>query len=124
MQQYLFNSQLFYSVKSHLKFPAKLVFPEFFAHVIATLLNWCFYIANGDEKCETEKEQRAASRKLIICFFDGLQTTINLLYLMGKHVQIISLIVISCTGSRINSESITVWMLQVQFNLISFGKSY
>ena len=86
MQQYLFNSQLFYSVKSHLKFPAKLVFPEFFAHVIATLLNWCFYIANGDEKCETEKEQRAASRKLIICFFDGLQTTINLLY--GFNCQI------------------------------------
>ena len=77
MQQYLFNAQQFYSVKSHLKFPAKLVFPEFFAHTIATLLNWCFYIknANGDENPQT-----AASRKLIICFLDCLQTTVNLLY--------------------------------------------
>lgn len=73
-QQYLFDWKTFYSVKSHKLFPGILCFPEFFAHVISTVLNKVSFTS-----CPKEKF-------LLSSFYECLQTIIDLLF--GSNCQI------------------------------------
>jgi len=88
----LFDWKTFYSNKSHLKFPSILCFPEFYAHTVATLLNWGLYVKhnnnnNNNNNKNNEKSIKAIC-KLMFTFFDSLQTAINLIFSLEHSIQV------------------------------------